>query len=85
MQVYREGQCLALDAGPANTENRIISELVTPNGMDWRIVVAGLVVSGGFVLGWVTAGTLGDAVVSAVLVSCCLAVSVLVDKCVYGL
>mgnify|MGYP006294684773 CR=1 FL=1 len=51
--------------------------------MDWRVVGAGLTTSVGFILGWVEFGTLGGAVVSAVLVSGCFLVSIFFDRYVY--
>jgi hypothetical protein len=53
--------------------------------MDWRVVVAGLTLSAGFVLDWLQSGSFDGAVVSAILVMSCLISSVLIDKYVYKL
>lgn len=52
--------------------------------MDWRVIGVGFASCTGFTLGWIEFGTLGGAVVSAVLVSVCLIASVTIDKYVYG-
>lgn len=53
--------------------------------MDWRLLVAGFVVSVGFVLGWTTFGSLSGAVFSAVFVSGLFVVDWLVDTHLYDL
>ncbi|WP_168216185.1 hypothetical protein [Halorussus halobius] len=51
--------------------------------MDWRIVVAGFVVSVGFVVGWMEFGTLGGAVLSVVFVSGLFLADWAIDEYIY--
>lgn len=53
--------------------------------MDWRLLVAGFVVSVGFATGWLEFGTLSGTVLSALFVSGLFIVSWLIDKRVYNL
>ncbi|WP_162224623.1 hypothetical protein [Halorussus amylolyticus] len=53
--------------------------------MDWRIVVAGFVVSVGFGLGYAKFGTVSAGVVSAVLVAGLFLVDWLIDARIYRL
>jgi hypothetical protein len=53
--------------------------------MDWRLIVAGFVVSIGFVIGWRESGSLGGAVLSVVFVSVLFVVNWLIDTHLYDL
>jgi len=51
--------------------------------MDWRTVVAGFTAGAGLVMGWLEFGTLGGAVLSAVLIAGLFAVGWAIDDRLY--